>query len=172
MNRKINLSENFINLLCWVCNSILRMYFMSISRNITEIYNAHTWKSSKFRNTRHSIPWIISRAVCSLTGNYLGTEVSCRRCADDMQTTCGWCADDMRVRFHWRFGWQMTYGIQNIIRTSSTGMYVICTSSAELHMVSMDLNYLSTMTETGYWMEFVATMLSCFISGSCKWFAT
>ena len=90
------------------------------------------------------------------------------------------------------FGWQMTYVIWNVIRTLSAGRYVVCmtsagmyvirmssagtyvihTSSAEFLMVSMDLNYFSTVTGTGYWMEFVATMLSCFISGSCKWFAT
>ena len=35
---------------------------------------------------------------------------------------------------------------------------------------AVDHNYLSTVTGTGYWMEFVSTMLSCFISGSCKWF--
>ena len=33
---------------------------------------------------------------------------------------------------------------------SSAGTYVIRTSSAELLMVSVDLNYLSTVTETGY----------------------
>ena len=48
--------------------------------------------------------------------------------------------------------------------------HVICTSSAELLMVSVDLNYLSTLTGSGYWMEFVTAMLSCFISGSYKWF--
>ena len=49
-------------------------------------------------------------------------------------------------------------------------MHVVCMSSAALLMVSVDLNYLSTLTGTGYWMEFVARMLSCFISESCKWF--
>ena len=33
---------------------------------------------------------------------------------------------------------------------SSAGTYVIRTSSAELLMVSVDLNYLSTVTGTGY----------------------
>ena len=56
----------------------------------------------------------------------------------------------------------------HVIRMSSAGMYVIRTSSAALLMVSIDLNYLSTVTGTGYLMEFVARMLSCFISGSCK----
>ena len=37
-----------------------------------------------------------------------------------------------------------------VICTSSAGTYVIHTSSAELLMVSVDLNYLSTVTETGY----------------------
>ena len=37
-----------------------------------------------------------------------------------------------------------------VIRTLSAGTYVIHTSSAELLMVSMDLNYLSTVTGTGY----------------------
>ena len=53
---------------------------------------------------------------------------------------------------------------------SSTCTHVICTSSVALLMVSMDLNYLSTLKGTGYWMEFVTRMLSSFISGSCKWF--
>ena len=52
----------------------------------------------------------------------------------------------------------------------SAHAHVIRTSSAALLMVSMDLNYLSTLTGSGYWMEFVARMLSCFISGSYKWF--
>ena len=38
----------------------------------------------------------------------------------------------------------------HIIRMSSAGMYVIRTSSAALLMVSVDLNYLSTVTGTGY----------------------
>ena len=116
--------------------------------------------------------------------------------ADDVQTTCRWCADDMRMMCGRHEsetsleisagGWHMSSGTSSagryVIRTSSTGMYVIRmlsagtyvirTSSAELLMVSMDLNYLSTVTGTGCWMEFFATMLSCFISGSCKWFAT
>ena len=54
--------------------------------------------------------------------------------------------------------------------TSSTWAHVIRMSSAALLMVSVDLNYLSTLTGSGYWMEFVARMLSCFISGSYKWF--
>ena len=37
-----------------------------------------------------------------------------------------------------------------VIHTSSAGTYVICTSSAELLMVSVDHNYLSTATGTGY----------------------
>ena len=35
-------------------------------------------------------------------------------------------------------------------RMSSTGMYVIRMSSAELLMVNVDLNYLSTVIGTGY----------------------
>ena len=38
----------------------------------------------------------------------------------------------------------------HIVRTSSAGMYVIHMSSAALLMVSVDLNYLSTVTGTGY----------------------
>ena len=38
----------------------------------------------------------------------------------------------------------------HVIRMLSAGMYVIRTSSAALLMVSIDLNYLSTMTGTGY----------------------
>ena len=62
-------------------------------------------------------------------------------------------------------------GDTNLIHTSSAGMYiihmwsagtyVIRTSSAEFLMVRVDLNYLSTVTGTGYWMEFVTTILSC-----------
>ena len=55
-----------------------------------------------------------------------------------------------------------------MIRTLSAGTYVIPMSSAELLMVSVDLKNLSTLTGTGYLMEFVARMLSCFISGSYK----
>ena len=58
----------------------------------------------------------------------------------------------------------------HIICMSSTHAHVIRTSSAALLMVSVDLNYLSTLTGSGYWMEFVTTMLSYFISGSYKWF--
>ena len=38
----------------------------------------------------------------------------------------------------------------HVIRMSSAGMYVIRTLSAALLMVSVDLNYLSTVTGTGY----------------------
>ena len=37
-----------------------------------------------------------------------------------------------------------------IICMSSTGGYIICMSSATLLMVTVDLNYLSTLTGTGY----------------------
>ena len=37
-----------------------------------------------------------------------------------------------------------------VIHMSSAGTYVIHMSSAELLMVRVDLNYLSTVTETGY----------------------
>ena len=129
---------------------------------------------------------IFSRAVlCSLTGNILGLKSRGGWHADNARTMCGWLADDMWMTREWDFigdfSWQMTYVIRTlsaggyIIHTSSAGMYVICTSSAgtyvihmssaELLMVSMDLNYLSTLTGSGYWMEFVTRMLSCFISG-------
>ena len=38
----------------------------------------------------------------------------------------------------------------HIVCTSSAGGYVIHTSSAALLMVGVDLNYLSTVTGTGY----------------------
>ena len=38
----------------------------------------------------------------------------------------------------------------HVIRMLSAGMYVIRTSSAALLMVSVDLNYLSAVTGTGY----------------------
>ena len=120
---------------------------------------------------------------------YFGVEISwrttCRRRTDDVWMTCRWHESETLLeistgRWHMSSGmlsagryviWTSSAGMY-VIRMSSAGTYVICTSSAELLMVSMDLNYLSTVTGTGYWMEFVATMLSCFISGSCKWFAT
>ena len=37
-----------------------------------------------------------------------------------------------------------------VIHMSSAGTYVICTSSAEFLMVSVDLNFLSTVTGTDY----------------------
>ena len=81
-----------------------------------------------------------------------------------MQTTCGqhksetsleiWLADDMchlecrpECRPECR---RMLFAGGYVIHTSSAGTYVICTSSTELLMVSMDLNYLSTVTGTGY----------------------
>ena len=42
-----------------------------------------------------------------------------------------------------------------VIRMSSAGWYIIHTSSAALLMVTIVLNYLSTMTGIGYWIEFV-----------------
>ena len=74
--------------------------------------------------------------------------MTCRQHVDDVWMTCGWCEDDMRVRLGRRFGWQMTY----VICMSSTGTYVVRTLSAALLMVSADLNYLSTVTGTGYWL--------------------
>ena len=106
---------------------------------------------------------------------------TCRRHADNMQMMCRWHANDVWMTreqdFRWDFDWWMTYVIQMSsghhpqAGMSSTGRYVIHTLSAALLMVSIDLNYLSTVTGTCYWMEFVTRMLSCFISGSCKWFA-
>ena len=133
-----------------------------------------------YRCTFKYLSEFLAELFCSLTANSLGTEVSCRRRADDVWMTREW-------DFIGDFSWWMTYVIRtssachlHIICTSSTGVYivhmlsagtyVIHTSSAELLMVSVDLNYLSTLTGSGYWMEFVARMLSCFISGSYKWF--
>ena len=67
-----------------------------------------------------------------------------------MQTTCGRCADNTRVRLHWRFQLVDDICHPDVICTSSAGMYVVHTSSAALLMVSVDLNYLSTVTGTGY----------------------
>ena len=115
---------------------------------------------------------LFSRAVlCCLTWNSLGTEVSCRRRADDVRTTHGQCADDTRVRLHWRFQVADDIHHPRVVRMSSTGEYVIHTSSAALLMVTIVLNYLCTVTGIGYWMEFGTKMLSCFIWGSYKWFA-
>ena len=46
-------------------------------------------------------------------------------------------------------------------------LYVICTATHGQH--GPELSF--TVTGICYWMEFVAGMLNCFISGSCKWFA-
>ena len=45
--------------------------------------------------------------------------------------------------------------------------YVICTATYGQH--GPELSF--TVTGICYWMEFVAGMLKCFISGSCTWFA-
>ena len=73
---------------------------------------------------------------------------------------CGRCADDTRVRPHWIFGLADDICHLDVIRTLSTGGYIIHVlsaggyiirmSSAALLMVTMDLNYLSTLTGTGY----------------------
>ena len=79
---------------------------------------------------------------------------------DDVQTTCGrhesetsmeiWLVDDIcHPECHPECRCMLFAG-GYVIHTSSAGIYVICTSSAELLMVSMDLNYLSTVTGTGY----------------------
>ena len=125
----------------WMCN---KLFEKPRPLDQWRIYIDKFWMRSRLGPIS-----FISRAVCSLSGNIFGVEISCGR-----------RADDMRVRFRWRFGWQMTYVIRNIIcmssageyiiRTLSAGTYVIHTSSAELLMVSVDLNYLSTVTETGY----------------------
>ena len=73
----------------------------------------------------------------------------------------------------------------HVIRTSSTfhlRMHICCphqdTSSAHCLQAicttphghrGPELSF--TVTGICYWMEFVAGMLNCFISGSCKWFA-
>ena len=79
---------------------------------------------------------IFSRAVlCCLTWNSLGTEVSCVRRADDVQTTRGRRADDTRVRLCWRFQVADDICRPDVIRTSSTGRYVICMLSAHAHVI-------------------------------------
>ena len=96
----------------------------------------------------------ISRAVLLFDWKYFGVEISrwttCRRCADDVQMTCGQHADDTRVRLCWRFQLADDICHLHIIRMSFAGVYIIHTSSAALLMVSVDLNYLSTVTGSGY----------------------
>ena len=68
--------------------------------------------------------------------------------------------DDTRVRLCWRFGLADDICRPDIVRTLSAGGYVICMSSAggyvihmssaALLMVTMDLNYLSTLKGAGY----------------------
>ena len=50
--------------------------------------------------------------------------------------------------------------------SSAHHLYVICTATHGYH--GPELSF--TVTGICYWMEFVAGMLKCFISGSCKWF--
>ena len=64
------------------------------------------------------------------------------------------------MRLHWRFGLADDICHLDVMRTSSVGGYIICMlsaggyvihmSSAALLMVTVDLNYLSTVTGTGY----------------------
>ena len=134
--------------------------------NLNNEWNRWSWRM-KIKIVVKSTRWstsIFSRAVLLFDWKYFGVEISRR-------TTCRRHADDTRVRLHWRFQLADDICHPHIVRTSSAGMYVIRTSSAALLMVSVDLNYLSTVTGTGYWMEFVTRILSCFISGSYKWFA-
>ena len=66
----------------------------------------------------------------------------------------------MRVRLHWRFGLAddichshivcISSAGGYVIRMSSAGGYIIRMSSAALLMVTVDLNYLSTLTGTGF----------------------
>ena len=58
-------------------------------------------------------------------------------------------------------------------------IYILCAHYVQWSLTcffltdnAVDHNYLSTLTGTGYWIEFVTRILSCFISGSCKWFVT
>ena len=95
---------------------------------------------------------------------------------------CGQRPDNMRVRLHWRFGLADDICHPHVVCMSSTGGYVICMLSAHGHMSSThhlpivrttpygqrgpELSF--TVTGICYLMEFVAGMLNCFISGSCK----
>ena len=55
----------------------------------------------------------------------------------------------------------------HVIKTSSIHyLYIICTATHGQH--GPELSF--TVTGICYWMEFVAGMLNCSISGLCKWF--
>ena len=90
--------------------------------------------------------FIFSRAVCSLTGNCLGTEVSCRRCADDVRMTCGRCADDMRMTREWDFvgdlagGWHMSSGMSSGM-SSTCCPHIICRWMCHLHIVRRHVHH-------------------------------
>ena len=67
------------------------------------------------KRTNSCVQWIFFLFLAELllwylTGNILGIEVSCGRCADDVQMTCGWHADDLRMTREWDFGWDFTGG--------------------------------------------------------------
>ena len=177
-----------------VCSHWKRKQYRSKSR-----YNDFTWyhfihtklvtSSSHTRLASVINLLLFSRAVlCCLTWNSLGTEVSCVRHTDNARTTCGRCADDVRTTQEWDFigdlGWRMTY----VVCTSSAHHPQAGTSSAcNPHMHTSSAHCLPvvrttphgqhgpelsfTVTGICYWMEFVARMLNCFISGLCKWFA-
>ena len=81
----------------------------------------------------YKLSFLFSRTVLLFDWKYFGVEIL-------QQKMCGGCVDDMRVRLHWRF--QL---VDDICHPN-----VICTSSAALLIVSVDLNYLSTVTGTGY----------------------
>ena len=84
----------------------------------------------------HMAASLFSRAaLCCLTWNSLGTEVSCVRCADDVRMMRGRHADNTRVRLRWRFGLADDICRPDIIRTSSAGGYIICMSSTHAHII-------------------------------------
>ena len=87
-------------------------------------------------------------------------QMTCRQHSDDVQMTYGRHKSETSLEIS-AGGWHMSSGCHlhvvcmssagvYVIHMSSAGMCVIHTSSAALLMVTVDLNYLSTVTGTGY----------------------
>ena len=85
---------------------------------------------------KHKQTCIFSRAVCYLTGNIFGVEISCRRRADDVQMMCRQRSDDVWMTWERDFGREFTdrrhICHRHVIRTSSGSVPLIRTGWQQL----------------------------------------
>ena len=94
----------------------------------------------------HKLLFLAELLLWYLTGNILGDEVSCGRCADDMQMTCGWHA----MIQEWDFvgdlagGWHMSSGTSSgmsstchphIIRRHVHHPHIVCRHICHSHVI-------------------------------------